>query len=37
MLREELNSIYLNSFNSFKNKLEIHKEEQGTFSLTLDA
>jgi len=37
MLREELNSIYLNSFNSFKTKLEKHKEEQGTFSLTLDA
>ena len=37
ILQEELNSIYLNSFNSFKDKLENYKEEQGTFSLTLDA
>jgi len=37
MLKEELESIYLSSFNNFKNKLSIHKENQGTFSLTLDA
>jgi len=37
MLKEELESIYLSSFNNFKNKLIIYKENQGTFSLTLDA
>ena len=37
MLREELNLVYLSSFNSFKNKLNNHKDNQGTFSLTLDA
>ena len=37
MLKNELNSLYLNSFNSFKNKLNKHIEYKGTFSLTLDA
>ena len=37
MLREELNLVYLSSFNSFKNKLNNYKDNQGTFSLTLDA
>ncbi len=37
MLKEELKSIYLSSFNSFKYKLNIYKQNRGTFSLTLDA
>ncbi|KAH6711867.1 hypothetical protein BKA61DRAFT_578295 [Leptodontidium sp. MPI-SDFR-AT-0119] len=37
ILRDELDSVYLSAFNSFKNKLNNHKENQGTFSLTLDA
>ena len=37
MVKEELKSVYLSSFTSFKDKLTIHKQNQGTFSLTLDA
>jgi hypothetical protein len=37
MLKDELNSLYLSAFNNFKSKLNIIKENRGTFSLTLDA
>lgn len=37
MLKEELKSVYISSLASFKAKLTMHKQNRGTFSLTLDA
>jgi len=37
MLKVEIESIYLSSVNKLKDILNIHKENQGQFSLTLDA
>jgi hypothetical protein len=37
MLKAELELLYNNSKSVFLNKLKDHKENQGSFSLTLDA
>ena len=37
MLKAELESIYLDLSIKFINKLNTHKENQGSFSFTLDA